>query len=120
MGPNLEHNDETTRLLASDRRLNNLRREEDAESIISSHLSKEEQALSETAVGERLPYNDYTTIDWLHDLVRILNSGSAPANAVCLLRLKIRSASDPFTPARGYGPLFTRLSTPAKDGSRPR
>lgn len=42
---------------------------EDADSIISSHLSKEELALGSTAIGERLPYNDYTTIDWLHDLV---------------------------------------------------
>jgi chloride channel 3/4/5 len=44
---------------------------EDATSIISSHVSKEELALGETAIGERLPYNDYTTIDWLHDLVSI-------------------------------------------------
>jgi chloride channel 3/4/5 len=42
----------------------------DAESTISSHLSKDELALGSTAVGERLAYNDYTTIDWLHDLVR--------------------------------------------------
>lgn len=42
---------------------------EDAESIISSAVSKDEQALGGTAIGERLPYNDYTTIDWLHDLV---------------------------------------------------
>jgi chloride channel 3/4/5 len=42
----------------------------EAESIISSYITKEEQLLGETAVGERLPYNDYTTIDWLHDLVR--------------------------------------------------
>lgn len=41
----------------------------DAESI-ASHVSKEEQLLADTSVGERLPYNDYTTIDWLHDLVR--------------------------------------------------
>lgn len=47
-------------------------RPEDASSIISSHLSKEEQALGTSAIGERLPYNDYTTIDWLHDLVRVL------------------------------------------------
>jgi chloride channel 3/4/5 len=40
-----------------------------ASSIVSSHVSKEEQELGGTAVGERLPYNDYTTIDWLHDLV---------------------------------------------------
>jgi chloride channel 3/4/5 len=44
----------------------------EASSIISSHVSKEEQELAGTAVGERLPYNDYTTIDWLHDLVRPL------------------------------------------------
>lgn len=39
--------------------------------IISSHISKEEHALGGTAVGERLPYNDYTTIDWLHEGVSI-------------------------------------------------
>ncbi|KAG4425655.1 hypothetical protein IFR04_001117 [Cadophora malorum] len=43
---------------------------EEATSIISSHVSKEEQELAGTAVGERLPYNDYTTIDWLHDLIK--------------------------------------------------
>ena len=64
-----EHLDEHSRLLPRDRRLNSLAHAEDAASIISSHLSKEEQLLSDTAVGERLPYNDYTTIDWLHDLV---------------------------------------------------
>lgn len=42
----------------------------DSRSIISSHISKEEQELRGSAIGERLPYNDYTTIDWLHDLVR--------------------------------------------------
>jgi hypothetical protein len=41
----------------------------DVESLVSSHLSKEELALGASPVGERLPYNDYTTIDWLHDLV---------------------------------------------------
>jgi len=40
-----------------------------AHSIVSSAVSKDEQALGGTAIGERLPYNDYTTIDWLHDLV---------------------------------------------------
>ncbi|KZF26503.1 chloride channel-like protein 3 [Xylona heveae TC161] len=62
---------ERTSLIPSivrDRRLNHVRAEED--SVISSHLSKEEQALSATPLGERLPYNDYTTIDWLHDLVK--------------------------------------------------
>jgi len=59
----------TPLLPAQDRRLSSLQLHGDAHSFISSHLSKEEQLLSETAVGERLPYNDYTTIDWLHDLV---------------------------------------------------
>jgi hypothetical protein len=29
----------------------------------------EEIKMADTAVGERLKYNDYITIDWLHDLV---------------------------------------------------
>lgn len=44
-------------------------RDEEANSIIKSHVTKEEQEMSASAIGERLPYNDYTTIDWLHDLV---------------------------------------------------
>ena len=32
----------------------------------------EEIKMADTAVGERLKYNDYTTIDWLHDLVHLL------------------------------------------------
>lgn len=64
---------EHTRLLSAEgRRMNTLQHQSDAQSIISSQLSKEEQLLSDTAVGERLPYNDYTTIDWLHDLVRTI------------------------------------------------
>jgi chloride channel 3/4/5 len=43
-----------------------------ASSIISSHVSREEQELAGTAVGEGLPYNDYTTIDWPHDLVILI------------------------------------------------
>jgi chloride channel 3/4/5 len=44
-------------------------RGDEAHSIVASAVSKEEQALGGTAIGKRLPYNDYTTIDWLHDLV---------------------------------------------------
>lgn len=40
-----------------------------ASSILSSRLSLDELALADTAIGERLPYNAYQTIDWLHDLV---------------------------------------------------
>ena len=67
----LEQSIERTALLhhvANDRRLSAIQRENDTPSILSQ-VSKEEQALSTTPIGERLPYNDYTTIDWLHDLV---------------------------------------------------
>ncbi|KAK3376307.1 chloride channel [Lasiosphaeria ovina] len=37
---------------------------------MSSVLTKDELALADTAIGERLPYDAYTTIDWLHDLVK--------------------------------------------------
>ena len=65
---------EHTRLLNGSKRLHGgrlsvIQHEEDAQSIIASHVSKEERQLADQAVGERLPYNDYTTIDWLHDLV---------------------------------------------------
>lgn len=56
-----EYSNERTSLLAGGRKLSTY--------TVTSHLSKEEQLLSETSVGERLPYNNYTTIDWLHDLV---------------------------------------------------
>ncbi|KPI34797.1 H(+)/Cl(-) exchange transporter 3 [Cyphellophora attinorum] len=52
---------ERSSLLATSRKLS---------TFSGSHMSKEEQALGETSVGERLPYNNYTTIDWLHDLVK--------------------------------------------------
>jgi chloride channel 3/4/5 len=49
----------------SGRRRSRLRsnEEDEASSIISSYVSGKEQELAGTAVGERLPYNDYTTIN---------------------------------------------------------
>lgn len=44
--------------------------DDEASSMISSHVTIEEQKLADSAIGERLPYNDYTTVDFLHDLVR--------------------------------------------------
>jgi hypothetical protein len=61
MAQDEEQPDERTRLLSAVRKLSAY--------SIHSHLSKEEQLLGETSIGERLPYNNYTTIDWLHDLV---------------------------------------------------
>lgn len=73
MPQDLEQPNERTKLLshtANDRRLSAIQHEEDHQSVIGSYVSKDEQALSSAPIGERLPYNDYTTIDWLHDLVR--------------------------------------------------
>ena len=64
-----------------DRRLSAIRRDSDAHSIISSHVSKDELALGRTPLGERLPYNDYSTIDWLHDLVRLCQRGQESSRA---------------------------------------
>jgi chloride channel 3/4/5 len=40
----------------------------------SALLSKEEEALGDTAVGEILPYTPYASIDFLHDLVHHCDS----------------------------------------------
>ncbi|KAK7561730.1 hypothetical protein BKA81DRAFT_403448 [Phyllosticta paracitricarpa] len=56
---------------ANTRSLDEIRYHEPSESLASSAVTTEEQQLmSSSAVGERPPYNDYTTIDWLHDLVK--------------------------------------------------
>ena len=57
---------------------------DDPNSLISSHVSKNELALGGTTVGERLPYNDYTSVDLLHDLVRSVLDFML---AICLLTL---------------------------------
>ena len=44
----------------------------DEHSTISA-TSQEDPAHTESFAGERLPYNDYTTIDWLQDLVSSSN-----------------------------------------------
>jgi chloride channel 3/4/5 len=64
--------------VANDRRLSQLQHEHDAEasSLIASSVTKEEQQMAGSSIGERLPYNDYTTIDWLHDLVGLAMSTS--------------------------------------------
>ena len=73
MPQHVEEPNERSRLLSdpvNDRRSSVIQQEEDAQSIIGSYLSKDEHNLLSTSrLGERLPYNDYTTVDWLHDLV---------------------------------------------------
>lgn len=64
---------EQTRLLEpvpQDRRLSQIQARSDrASSIVDSNVTKEEQNLAGSTIGERLNYNEYTTIDWMHDLV---------------------------------------------------
>ncbi|KAL1792087.1 hypothetical protein ACET3X_009838 [Alternaria dauci] len=71
MASDQENGHERTPLLHQSR-LSQLQhtQDEEASSIIASTVTKEEQQLAGSTVGERLPYNDYTTIDWLHDLVK--------------------------------------------------
>lgn len=78
-----DHTDEHTQLISPRARIHSV--QSDVESILSSHLSRDEQALADTAVGERLAYNDYTTIDWLHDLVRYGPYRKVPIPAYALL-----------------------------------
>lgn len=77
MAAHEEGADERSSLLPHNRRLGSFVDEQDVASIAASHISKEELELGESAVGERLPYNDYTTIDGLHDLVRAMQSQTA-------------------------------------------
>lgn len=98
--------------VANDRRLS-VMRQEDAYSVLSSHLSKEERALSSTPVGERLPYNDYTTIDWLHDLVREQSLFEAKAHGT---RSKTRSDSVLSIRAEESATTYSLPGTRVKDG----
>lgn len=113
----VEQADERTQLLlhtANDRRLSQLQHDEEARSIVDSAVSKEEAALWASTVGERLPYNDYTTIDWLHDLARLptLNSNFI----LTFPRSKIPTAIDPYTAQRAFEMLLLQPSTPVRDG----
>ena len=100
MPQDIEQPDERTKLLphpVTDRRLSAVQHEGDQQSIIGSYVSKDEQALSSAPIGERLPYNDYTTIDWLHDLVRFPAYKFTRRDPLTVARSKIHTAFDPFT-----------------------
>lgn len=56
-------------------------RDEEAESVFTSSVTKDEQHLNGSTIGERLPYNDYTTIDWLHDLVTGMSQETVECSA---------------------------------------
>ena len=120
MPPGIEQPTERSHLLqaVNDRRLSAIQQEGDAQSILFSHVSKEEQALSETPVGERLPYNDYTTIDWLHDLVRALEALYMPELMLC--RSRIPSDFAPSTQSRAYAIAYCLHSIHVRDGLQPR
>lgn len=65
----------------------------EAHSLRSSALiSKEEEALGDTAVGEILPYTPYASIDFLHDLV--IRSQSARACVLTAPRSKMPTENE--------------------------
>lgn len=114
-----EESTEHTRLL--DPRVAELqaRKGSRAGSLISSHTSKDEQELGGTAVGERLPYNDYTTIDWLHDLVSRSSINSRfLSNDEC--RSKTLSVTGQSEPIQACEAVHLRYGTQVKDGSQHR
>ena len=90
--------DENTPLIdveqAPDRRLSRLIQKDDAaSSIVKSHVSVEEQAMAGSTVGERLAYNDYTTIDWLHDLVSVSSFAAKIKEAYTIIGQRFLSSS---------------------------
>lgn len=118
--PDLEHTTERTHLiphLAHNRRFSAVQQEVDADSLRSTHVSKEEQRLAATSIGERLPYNSYTTIDWLHDLV----SYTAMSRNLALIihRSKTLFALGPSIHSVVYAVRLPRSSSPVKDGLPP-
>jgi hypothetical protein len=113
-----EHASENTQLLPHNRRLGSVsvQPRSDAESIISSHLSRDELALGSTAVGERLAYNDYTTIDWLHDLVPSSALDRMSTTTDSMIRSKTPSDIDRSMAAKASVILSYRRGIPVKDG----
>lgn len=110
-------NDRRLSDVLNERRRSSVQQDAETRSILSSHVSKAEQALASTPVGERLPYNDYTTIDWLHDLVRpLLRSQS---DVLTTIRSRTPSDFGPFTLEKVYGIASTLPLTRAKGGSHP-
>jgi hypothetical protein len=89
--------------------------DEDVQSAVSSHVTKDEQALSSTAVGEILPYNVYTTIDWLHDLVRLIYLVGRP-RSLTESRSKVPFVSKTSVPEMVSDTVSLQLLTLAKDG----
>lgn len=120
MPQDIEQSNERTKLLLhhhpNDRRLSAVQQEEDAHSVISSNISKDEQALSSAPIGERLPYNDYTTVDWLHDLVRNPDSELKERDQLTGARSKIPTAFVPFTPGLACDTDSSLSLMPAPDG----
>lgn len=119
MPQDIEQPNERTQLLphpANIRRLSAIQHEEDQQSIIGSHVSKDEHALSSAPIGERLPYNDYTTIDWLHDLVRYPRSDLKGLDQLTVARSKTPIVFVLSTPSLAFDIDCSLPSMPAPDG----
>lgn len=95
---------EQTRLLGygllSDRRLSRVQQQSETTSMVDSHVTKEEQRLAHSTIGERLNYNEYTTIDWLHDLVGTPPRPRAPAGCMLIPVPGQRLLPPPHRPQR--------------------
>lgn len=68
---------ETTALLSPNspiQRTSHPSQPDETQSLVESAVSKEELLLGDSMVGERLPWNNYTTIDFQHDLVLLTGS----------------------------------------------
>ncbi len=91
--------------------------DEEASSIIGSHITKDELLMGDSAVGERLPYNDYTTIDFLHDLVSRTLNFPAPHSDI-KHRSKIRTVYALPTAATGFATRSSLSGTKPPAGSQ--
>ena len=120
----MSHTDENTPLLDSEqapnRRLSRLiQRDDEASSMVKSHVSVEEQAMANSTIGERLAYNDYTTIDWLHDLVSQISpfyTCFLPDTDRSKHRSKTHTVSAPSTTRKAYAEKPSLPSIPPQAG----
>lgn len=100
-----------------DRRLSKLQQDEEANSIVKSHVTVEEQAMAHSTIGERLAYNDYTTIDFLHDLVRHSSRAEREWWLMPTCRSRTPTAIASSTVGKAYGTRLLPSSTRPPVGS---
>ena len=80
----------------------------ETDGFTTPHSTVDEAALAKNTVGERLPYNAYTTIDWMHELVGLSTTLQIIADD---LRSKTHITTVDFTPNQALGIGFYQVST---------